>query len=196
MKLVIATGNRGKVDEIAEILAQDDIELCSLGDFPGMPEVIEDGVTFLENALKKASAASSFTGLPALADDSGLMVDALDGAPGVMSARFAPTTEERNSKLLGLLTEVPDRCRTARFVCALALIRPNGMKWTTTGVCEGVITHEPAGTEGFGYDPLFFYPPLGKTFAEIPIKIKNGISHRGIALAAFRQAVEINHILG
>lgn len=195
MKLVIATSNPGKIREIAAVLAGTGIELLSLADFPDMPEIVEDGFTFLENALKKARTTAAYTGLPALADDSGLMVDALGGEPGVRSARFAPTTDERNRKLLDLLRDVPDGKRTARFVCALALVRPDGFEWVTEGVAEGIITREPAGAAGFGYDPVFFYPPLGKTFAEISGPEKNAVSHRGKALEAFKKAVVEQGIL-
>lgn len=189
MKLVIATTNPGKLDEFAAILQNSGIKLSSLADFPQIPEILENGSTFLENALIKARAVTSFTGLASIADDSGLEVDALEGRPGVMSARFAPTTEERNAKLLELMKDVENDRRTARFVCALALVRPDGFEWTTTGVCEGRITRKPRGREGFGYDPVFYYEPLGKTFAEIPRGVKNGISHRGRALSAFKEAV-------
>ena len=196
MKLVIATSNRGKVDEFSALLHNPALELLSLADFPDMPDIQEDGATFMENALKKARTAQAYTGLSAIADDSGLVVDALNGLPGVMSARFAPTTEARNMKLLCLLRDVPDTHRTARFVCALALVRHDGYEWTATGFCEGIITHEPRGIGGFGYDPLFLYEPIGKTFAELPLEIKNRISHRGKALAAFRKAVMEEGILG
>jgi len=196
MKLVIATANPGKITEFEKLLAGHDISVTSLKDYPDMPEIIEDGATFLENALKKARVTSSFTGIASLAYDSGLEVDALDGGPGVMSARFAPTTEERNSKLLDLLRDVPDHLRTARFVCALALVRPDGFEWSAIGVSDGKIIHEPRGDGGFGYDPLFLYEPLGLTFAEIPLNIKNTISHRGKAMHAFKRAVESEGILG
>lgn len=196
MRLLVATRNEGKTAEIAALLSEDGIEVQSLVSVPNMPEIIEDGETFKANALKKARETCAFTGLPALADDSGLVVDALDGEPGVRSARFAPTTEERNAKLLGLLESVPDEQRTARFICALALVRPDGFEWTSEGVCEGIITHEPSGEGGFGYDPVFFYPPLDRTFADIPRTEKNLISHRGRALAAFRTAIEQEGILG
>ena len=195
MKLVIATSNRGKIAEFEKLLENSHISFSSLMDYPGMPEIVEDGATFLENALEKARQTSSLTGRPALADDSGLEVDALDGKPGVLSARFAPTSGARNSKLLDMLASVPDHLRTARFVCALILIRPDGFEWTTTGICEGKITHKPQGDRGFGYDPVFYYEPFGKTFAEIPPEIKNTVSHRGRAMQAFKDAVVNEHIL-
>ncbi|MFC1539602.1 XTP/dITP diphosphatase [Candidatus Latescibacterota bacterium] len=189
MKLVIATSNPGKIAEISDLLENTGIEFLSLVDFPEMPEIIEDGSTFLENALKKAHAASHFTGYAALADDSGIEVDALGGKPGVMSARFAETSEERIKKMLNLMKDVPDGQRTARFKCALALVKTDGTEWTTYGSCEGVITHKSSGSGGFGYDPIFFYEPLNKTFAEIPREEKNKISHRGKALETFKKAV-------
>ena len=195
MKLVIATSNSSKFIEFASFLQNSNLELNSLADFPDMPEIIENGSSFLENSLIKARAVSSFTGLASLADDSGLEVDALGGQPGVMSARFAPTTEARNAKLLELLKDVEDRKRTARFRCALAFVRPDGLEWTTIGTCEGCITTEPSGHCGFGYDPLFYYEPLCATFAEISREVKNSISHRGRALAEFKKAVMNGHIL-
>jgi XTP/dITP diphosphohydrolase len=195
MKLVIATSNRGKFDEFTAFLHSPGLELYSLVDFPEMPEIIEHGASFMENALIKARAVASFTGLASLADDSGLEVDALNGGPGVMSARFGPTAVARNTKLLELMKNVEDVKRTARFVCALAFVRQDGFEWTTTGICEGYITGEPAGHGGFGYDPVFFYEPLGKTFAEIPREVKNRISHRGRALEAFKKAIQNDHIL-
>lgn len=196
MKLFIATKNPGKLVEFAAILEGSGVELASLADFPDMPDIPEDGATFAENALIKARGACEYTGLPSLADDSGLIVDALGGLPGIKSARFAPTTEERNAKLLGLLENVPDCLRTARFVCALALVRPDGFSWTAEGVCEGIIARAATGAGGFGYDPLFVYTPLDLTFAEIPAAEKNRISHRGRALELFARAVRYDHILG
>jgi len=190
MKLVIATFNRGKAAEITALLEGTGIDILALDAFPDMPEVVEDGATFMDNALMKARATAVFTGLPALADDSGLVVDALCGLPGVMSARYASTPEECNAKLLAVMADVPDGSRSARFVCALALVSPGGFEWTVEESCVGRIAREPAGSEGFGYDPVFFYEPLGKTFAQLPREVKNTISHRWKALAAFRRAVE------
>jgi len=196
MKLVIATSNMGKAAEISTLLKNCNIEILSLADYPDMPDIAENGSTFMENALKKARETSTFTGLTALADDSGLEVDALDGQPGVMSARFAPTSEARNKKLLELLKDVPHELRTARFVCALALISPDDFEWTTTGRCKGMITIRPYGEGGFGYDPVFYYEPLGKTFAELPLETKNQVSHRGIAFKALKKAIVEEGILG
>jgi len=194
-KLVIATLNQGKLAEFEALLEGSGIQLLSLADFPGIPPIEEDGDSFLDNALIKARETCAFTGFAALADDSGLEVDALSGLPGIHSARFAPTTAERNAKLLKLLEDAPDERRIARFVCALALVRPDGFEWTARGICEGMIAREPSGSGGFGYDPLFYYPPLGMTFAEIPLEEKNRISHRGRALQAFKRAVLEEKIL-
>lgn len=189
MKLVLATRNEGKVRELGHLLSGQDIEIITLRDLPDSPEVEETGRTFLDNAQLKAHTISHYAGIPALADDSGLEVNALNGAPGVLSARFAPTPTEGNRKLLELMAAVPGNLRTARFVCALVLAGLDGFEWHTEGACEGTITSEPRGTGGFGYDPVFYYPPEGKTFAEIPIEIKNRVSHRAIALNRFREAV-------
>jgi XTP/dITP diphosphohydrolase len=194
--LIVATGNRGKAAEFEALLQKSGITIQSLADYPATPEILEDGDTFVENALIKARAVRDFTGFCALADDSGLEVDALGGLPGIRSARFGPTTAERNARLLDMMKEIPDDRRSARFVCALALVRPDGFEWTTIGTCEGMIPRSPSGAEGFGYDPLFFYPPLGHTFAEIPLAEKNRISHRGRALEALLEGVDRGNILG
>ncbi|MCL6634892.1 MAG: XTP/dITP diphosphatase [Peptococcaceae bacterium] len=186
MKLVLATNNRGKIREISEMLAPHGIEIVSLDEFPGLGEIEEDGETFEENAVKKALAICEQTGLTALADDSGLEVDYLDGAPGVRSARFAgekKNDEANNRKLLELLNGVPPEQRTARFRCVAAIAVPGGRVYTAEGACEGLIAFEPRGSGGFGYDPLFFLPGYGKTFAELDLETKNKISHRGRALA-------------
>ena len=195
MKIVIATKNKGKVKEFSALLYKENIEILSLEDFPEMPEIVENGVTFMENALLKAKETVRFTGLCSLADDSGLETDALGGMPGVLSARFAPTPAECIEKLLKMMENVPVEKRTARFKCALALVRPDGFKWTCEKSCEGIITNKPSGNSGFGYDPVFFYKPMGKTFAEIEIDIKNEISHRGKALKEFLKAVKNNGII-
>ena len=189
-KLVLATRNRGKVAEIRELLEGLGIELLSLEDFPEVPEVVEDGETFEANARKKAGVVAQCTGLPALADDSGLEVDALDGAPGVRSARFAgdhATYTENNKKILRLMKEVPCEKRTARFRCALALAFPDRSVQKLEDTCEGRITEQPQGENGFGYDPLFFFPELGKTFAQISRREKGKISHRGRALKQLKE---------
>jgi len=192
MKLVVATRNPGKLKEIKAGLAGLEIELRSLADFPDAPEIIEDGATFAANAVKKAQALCAFTGWPALADDSGLEVDALRGAPGVRSARFAgegATDERNNAKLLALLHNVPPDRRAARFVCVLALAWPDGKIETVVGRAEGRILDVPRGTRGFGYDPLFFSPELGASFAEAGPEQKLRVSHRGQALAELRRVL-------
>ncbi|MFX4262080.1 XTP/dITP diphosphatase [Pelotomaculum propionicicum] len=185
MKLVLATKNENKVKEVAQFLAPHDIEVVSLNEFPDFPEIEESGETFKDNAIIKASEACMFTGLMALADDSGLEVDYLDGLPGVYSARFAgedKNDSENNKKLLELLKGVPAEERTARFKCVMAVATTECFVYTTEGVCEGVIAEKPRGEEGFGYDPLFYLPEYGKTFAELGLEIKNKISHRARAL--------------
>jgi len=189
-RLVIATKNPGKAREMARALVGVLYEIVSLADYPDAPEVVETGATFIENAILKATAYAGYTGELTLADDSGLEVDALDGAPGVLSSRFAPTDLERNSKLLALLKDVPDGSRTARFRCAVAIAEPSppltkggpGGVQTCEGTVEGVIAREPKGTNGFGYDPVFYLPDLGRHMAELTSSEKNAISHRGKAL--------------
>lgn len=186
MRLVLATKNRGKIREISELLAPLEIEILTLDDFPEIGEIKEDGDSFRENAVKKASAVCEQTGLITLADDSGLEVDYLDGAPGVISSRFAGEErddEANNKKLLELMSGVPAKQRAARFRCVMAVAVPDGWVYTTEGACEGVIAEEPRGEGGFGYDPLFYLPEYGKTFAELDLETKNKISHRARALA-------------
>lgn len=181
-KLIIATKNSGKAKEVARILKGMAYEIVSLADNPDAPEIEETGETFIENAIIKAIAYADFTGELTLADDSGLEVDVLNGAPGVYSSRFAPTDEERNSKLLELMIEIPEANRTARFICAIAIAEPGGEIRTCEGKVEGIIAHEPKGDQGFGYDPVFYLPHLGKTMAELTEDQKNSLSHRGKAL--------------
>lgn len=181
--MVIATRNRDKVREIRYIIKDEKWELLSLWDFPTMAEVIEDGKTLLENALKKSRASFVWTGIPSLADDTGLEVDRLNGAPGVRSSRFAGekvSYHQNNEKLLRLLKGVPLEERTARFRCAVAFIDKKGEQWVED-TCEGIILSEYRGDGGFGYDPLFYIPAIGKTFAEMSPEEKNAISHRGKA---------------
>lgn len=192
-KLVVATKNRGKLIEIAELLHDDDIKLFSLLDFPKMPDIVEDGQSFENNAIRKAKAAFEWTGLPAIADDSGLEVDALNGAPGVHSARYAgesATDEERIDKLLAAMVDLPLEERTARFRCVLAFVDPSGRVHLTEGTCEGVITFECRGSGGFGYDPIFMVREYGKTFAELGSDIKNRISHRAVAFSKMREILQ------
>jgi XTP/dITP diphosphohydrolase len=184
-RLVLASKNKGKLRELETMLAGSSWELCSVADFPELPPVVEDGQTFRENAVKKALTVAEILKEWTLADDSGLEVDALGGAPGVYSARFAgePGDDRKNNeKLLRLLAGVPSEQRTARFRCVLALASPEGEVWTTERTCEGLIGLAPRGDQGFGYDPLFYLPELGVTMAELPEEKKNEISHRGKAM--------------
>jgi len=186
--LLVATTNSGKFAEVQAFLKKLPLRTISLRSLIDPPQVVEDGQTFEENALKKARTLAQFFGMPTLADDSGLEVDALNGAPGVYSARYAGEQGDddlNNQKLLRELNSVPAEKRTARFVCALALCVPraNGVdEWTVRESCEGRIAFGLSGSHGFGYDPLFFYPPFGKTFGEIERDVKATVSHRGKAL--------------
>lgn len=189
-RLVVATTNLGKLKEIESILSSLGLEIVSVGAYPGLPEVEEDGDTFEDNAVKKARLTAEATGEVVLADDSGLEVEHLAGAPGVHSARFAgePKSDAaNNAKLLKLLEGVPEKRRRARFRCVIAVAVPGGPVLTAEGTCEGYILNELRGTGGFGYDPLFFLPEFGKTFAELPPEVKNKVSHRGAALAGIRE---------
>jgi XTP/dITP diphosphohydrolase len=184
--LVFATGNAGKLKEL-EALLGDEWRVKSAKDFPEIAEVIEDADTFEGNAAKKAHAFAKATGLPALADDSGLVVDALGGAPGVYSARYAPTESERIDKLLGAMNGKTER--TARFVCVLCLARPDGTEIFARGTCEGVIGTERRGANGFGYDPVFMMPS-GKSMAELTRDEKSAVSHRGNAFRLMLPALQ------
>ncbi|UCG21859.1 MAG: XTP/dITP diphosphatase [Deltaproteobacteria bacterium] len=185
--LVLATRNEGKTEEIRALLADYPVEIKNLTDFGPTPTIEEDGETFEDNAVKKARFIAKILGLPALADDSGLMVEALGNGPGVRSARYAgegATDAENNAKLLGELEDVENR--NAAFACVIAIAVPWGPALIYEGRCEGAITKEPAGSEGFGYDPVFYYPPLQKTFAQLSTREKNQVSHRGQALRQLR----------
>ncbi len=192
MKVLIATKNRGKAAEFGRMFQELGHEAVSLLEVAELPSVVEDGATFQENAVKKAVEYSRATGMVALADDSGLEVDYLHGQPGVHSARYAgpdATDEENNRRLLEALKGVPWEERGARFRCVLALASPDGRVVTAEGVCEGVITQEPQGEGGFGYDPIFFVPSLGRTMAQLSPQEKNSISHRGMALKRLRPLI-------
>lgn len=197
MKIVIATRNPGKITEIQSIIKSTDlekkIEIDTLASCPGIPEVIEDGRTFADNASKKALTVAKFTGHIAVADDSGLEVDALNGAPGVYSARFAgegATDADNITKLMELLKGTPPEKRGARFVCVIAIATPSGDVRLAEGDCAGFIAEEGRGTSGFGYDPVFVVPEYGKTFAELGTEIKNKISHRAVALGRINNILE------
>ncbi|MBN9687272.1 MULTISPECIES: RdgB/HAM1 family non-canonical purine NTP pyrophosphatase [unclassified Corallococcus] len=188
-KLLFATGNAGKVREL-RLLVGDAVEVVSLKDLPPIPEPVEDAATFEENAVKKAREYSEATGLPALADDSGLCVDALDGRPGVHSARYAPGDDKaRYEKLLAELADVPEEKRTASFRCALALVTGKGDEARVeVGRCEGVILRAPKGTNGFGYDPVFQVEGEGgRSMAELAPEEKSRVSHRARAFQLMRR---------
>lgn len=190
--LVIATKNKNKLKEFHEILKDLQIKICSLDDFGPIPEAIEDGETFDDNAYKKAIHTAKVLGLPAIADDSGLVVESLGGAPGVHSARYASdnaTDEENLQKLLAELEGVENR--KAHFECVLSIAVPSGPALTYEGRCEGIIIDEKRGKSGFGYDPVFYHEELGKTFAELTMQEKNIVSHRGKALAQVKEEVQM-----
>lgn len=196
--LVVATGNKGKLREIVAILKGLAVDIRTPGDFPGAPSPAETGETYRDNALIKARALRDFTGLHALADDTGLEVDALGGAPGLVSARYAGPAQDpvkNREKLLAALAGVPAGRRGARFVCVIAVALPGGGEATFDGECRGVIAGVPAGDGGFGYDPIFFSPEHGKTFAELDPAVKDRVSHRGRALAKLRDAVAARALL-
>ena len=187
LRFLLATQNRGKVREICSALSLFNIEFEFLLGRDDLPEALESGMTFAENARIKAEHYHQLTGLPTLAEDSGLVVDALGGKPGVHSARFAPTDKERIEKLLRMLDSRPGpSSRSARFVSAICLLLPEDLI-EVTGEVQGELAQEPRGTHGFGYDPIFYYPPLGKTFAQMTVEEKNQISHRALALERLRE---------
>lgn len=183
--VVLASRNRGKVREVAELLEPHGLEILSLADFENVPEIVEDGSTFGENAAKKAREVAGFLSRWTIGEDSGLMVDALDGAPGVYSARFAgedATDEQNNEKLMAELAGVSDERRTARYICHVAVADPQGeIRLQEEASCRGRITHEPRGTNGFGYDPYFLIPECHRTFGELAPVVKQHLSHRARA---------------
>lgn len=190
MELVVATRNAGKLKEIRRLLESKGVAVLSLDGFPTVPEVVEDGETFAANAAKKAETIASATGLPCLADDSGLVVAALQGRPGVHSARFAGVDADdcsNNRRLLDEMGMVPEQQRQAAFCCVMALCLPDEPTRLFSGRVEGLILNQGQGEGGFGYDPLFWLPEFDCTMAELPVDIKNNISHRGQAL---RQVIE------
>ena len=186
--LILATRNAGKINELRELFKDFDINIKSLNDFGPIPPVKEDGETFEDNAYKKALFTAKILGAPALADDSGLVVEALGGAPGVFSARYAgdkATDEDNNRKLLEAMKDNTDR--RAHFESAIIIAVPRGPALTYIGRCDGEIAREPIGEGGFGYDPVFYYPPLNKTFAQMSREEKNSVSHRGKAISELRE---------
>ncbi len=190
--LVVATRNRGKLAEIKNMLKPGGWTVSGLDDFPSVGEIPEEGSSFEENALAKARTVVRLTGMATIADDSGLEVDALDGRPGIYSARFADnnaTDDDNNNKLLDEMRDVPPSGRSARFVCVIAAVTPDGPELAVRGECEGVIIEAPRGKAGFGYDPLFYYHPTGKTFAEMTPEEKNLVSHRSRALYKLKEVL-------
>ena len=188
LKIVLATRNIDKIREIENALSGLEYDMLTLDNFPAVPDIVEDGTTIEQNALKKANVVHNITGELSLADDTGLEVDFLDGKPGVLSSRFAgenATYDDNVEKLLSLMKGVPAEKRTARFRCVIALVN-RSIEQTFEGVIEGVILDKKQGTQGFGYDPVFLVPAAGCTFAEMPLDYKNRISHRGLALKKAR----------
>ena len=192
-RLVLATLNPAKGRELVDLLGDVPFDIQLLGDLPGARLPAETGATYADNALVKARTAATLTGALALGDDSGVEVDALDGAPGLYSARFGgPGLDDRGrlELLLERLRGVPTARRTARFRCVIALAGPTRAEQLVEGVAEGLIAEAPRGTGGFGYDPVFFYPPLGRTFGELSDEDKAAVSHRGLALQAVRRLLQ------
>jgi len=188
ISIVIATRNKGKTAEIREMLKGFPVNIKDLDDFGPIPEIEEDGDTFDENAYKKANVTARILGIPALADDSGLLVEALGGAPGVHSARYAGEKATDKQRCEKLLVEMKGKTnRKAAFECVISIAVPSGPALTYEARCEGIITEKPSGQNGFGYDPVFFFPPLKKTFAELARTEKSRISHRGKALGELKE---------
>jgi len=196
MKIVIATHNRGKLREMNFLFKEFipktyNVNLLTLNEYPNIPEVLEDGDSFRANAEKKALLTANYTGEMVIADDSGLVVDALNGEPGIFSSRYGgenATDENNMEKLLENLKSVPDELRTAHFTCVISIAIPNVILGTFKGICNGTIGAKPKGNNGFGYDPLFIRTDIGKTFAELNHDVKNRISHRA---RAFEKAVDL-----
>jgi len=193
-KIVFATGNEGKLKEFKTLIEDNGSwQVCSLKDFPGIKLPSETGTTFRDNAQIKACATAEFTKMIALGDDSGLEVDYLGGLPGINSARFAgleSNSHKNNEKLIKLLEGVPEEKRSARFRCSIAVVVPGQETFFCDGVCEGLILPEPIGSNGFGYDPLFWLPQYGKTMAQLTMEEKNLISHRGMAFKGIVSVLE------
>ena len=190
-EVVLATGNEGKIKEFSNLLEGVFGKIISLSDLGSPPEVVEDGLTFRDNALKKAREIAQYSGKLTLADDSGLEVDALNGRPGIYSARYSGEGATNKTNIVKLLAELGDNPnRKARFVCVLALVDPNGEELVVEGFCEGVILGKPRGEGGFGYDPVFYLPDRRKTMAEVEPELKNTISHRANALKRLKTELE------
>jgi len=188
ISIVIATRNKGKTAEIREMLTDYPVNIQNLDDFGPIPEVEEDGDTFDENAYKKSSVTARILGIPALADDSGLVVEALDGAPGVRSARYAGEQATDQQRCEKLLKEMKGKTnRKAVFECVISIAVPTGPALTYEARCEGLITEKPYGLNGFGYDPVFFFPELNQTFAQLTRQEKSRVSHRGKALGEVKE---------
>ena len=187
MKVILASKNQHKLTELSAILSQHGFEIALESEYGLDIDVDETGTTFEENSLLKAEAVMKASGMPVLADDSGLVVDALSGAPGVYSARYGhkSSDRERTALLLENMKDVPDDKRTAKFVCVITCLWPDGRRIVARGECPGVITREVHGENGFGYDPVFYLPELGMTYAELPSEVKNKVSHRARALTEF-----------
>ena len=192
MELIVATKNPGKVREIRKALKGLGLKIYSLNDFSNVPEIEEDGKSFAENALKKARSYSKYFGMLTIADDSGLEVDSLKGLPGIYSARYAgeeASDRKNNQKLLREMVRIPISKRGARFKCAIAIVAPDGEEAIVEGSCLGRIGFKEVGKKGFGYDPLFILPKYRKTMAQLPIKEKNKVSHRGKALKKLKSII-------
>ena len=192
-KIIFASRNKGKIKELQTLLIDSGVTLHSLDDYPDLPDIKEDGNTFLENALKKAKTVAELTGEMVIADDSGLEVEALNGAPGIYSARYAGQEGDDEKNILKLLNDMRGVSSTGRgavFRCILVLCRPDGRYQAFDGTWEGRIADAPTGQGGFGYDPVFYLPERGVTVAELPVEIKNGISHRAKAAAKLRVWLE------
>ncbi len=202
MDILVGTTNAGKLREVTTVLSNLPLQFISLASFTTWPKVVEDGKSFEENALKKARTLADFSGYVTMADDSGLEVSVLGGAPGILSARYCGEegNDEKNNKLLlRELSGVPQDKRGARFVCVIALCVPRalgGREWLFRGECEGRIALAPKGQRGFGYDPLFIYSPVGLTFAELDPETKNQVSHRGKALRKLKEELPSHIPLG
>ncbi len=187
MNVIIATKNNHKLEEMLSILDDMPFSFLSLKDFPDFPDIVEDGKSFEENAVIKATYTAKNLRSFAIGDDSGLVIDALNGAPGIFSSRYAENPQKRIERVLYELKNIPDEQRSARFVCCAVIAYPDGRYFVENGVCEGRIIDEQRGVAGFGYDPIFYIDKIGKTMAELNMQEKNIISHRGIAFEKIKK---------